>query len=258
MIESRAQRTLVKSPPELWAELSDPIPLARHLAEIDGGEIRITRVEPEKTVVWEGDRAGGTVELEPSGWGTKVTITLRQDLEPEAAGEEAVATPEAVVAIPEPVAMPEGAAAMPEPAAEVEAEVEPATPEPTAEGPPDQSANPASPVAPAGRLRRWLERRRARWSWSEEPDHAGAESASAPAGLATEPEPGAEPEPAAESEPVPAAEPAAVSEPVPAAEPPPTPAAATPPPPDSGRGDELLAGVLDSLGSAHHRPFSRS
>src|SRR3712207_7657547 len=27
------------------------------------------------TVAWEGDRARGTVELEPSGWGTKVTLT---------------------------------------------------------------------------------------------------------------------------------------------------------------------------------------
>src|SRR4051795_2486555 len=73
MPEPRAQRTLVKSPPELWAEISDVSTLARHLGEF--GEIRITRLEAETTVVWEGDRARGTVELEPSGWGTKVTIT---------------------------------------------------------------------------------------------------------------------------------------------------------------------------------------
>src|SRR5919198_4369033 len=70
-----AQRTLVKSPPELWAELSDAEALARHLGEF--GEIRITRLDPETTVAWEGERASGTVELEPSGWGTKVTITAR-------------------------------------------------------------------------------------------------------------------------------------------------------------------------------------
>ena len=46
MISSEVQRTLVKSPPELWAELSDPAALARHLGEL--GEIRITRTEPEK------------------------------------------------------------------------------------------------------------------------------------------------------------------------------------------------------------------
>src|SRR3954470_567208 len=73
MPEPRAQRTLVKSPPELWAEISDVATLARHLGEF--GEIRITRLEAETTVVWEGDRACGTVELEPAGWGTKVTIT---------------------------------------------------------------------------------------------------------------------------------------------------------------------------------------
>ena len=68
-----ANRTLVKSPPELWAELSDMAALARHLGEF--GEIRITRTEPESVVEWEGDLASGSVRLEPSGWGTKVTLT---------------------------------------------------------------------------------------------------------------------------------------------------------------------------------------
>src|SRR5215203_4036443 len=68
-----AKRTLVKSPPELWAELSDMSALARHLGEF--GEIRITRTEPESVVECEGDLASGFVRLEPSGWGTKVTLT---------------------------------------------------------------------------------------------------------------------------------------------------------------------------------------
>src|SRR3954471_3376464 len=75
MDEPRAQRTLVKSPPELWAEVSDPGALAGHLDAF--GDIRITRLDPESTVAWEGDRTRGTVELEPSGWGTKVTLTAR-------------------------------------------------------------------------------------------------------------------------------------------------------------------------------------
>ena len=50
MISSEVQRTLVKSPPELWTELSDPDALARHLGEL--GEIRITRTEPEKAAQW--------------------------------------------------------------------------------------------------------------------------------------------------------------------------------------------------------------
>ena len=68
-----AKRTLVKSPPELWAEVSDAGALARHLGEF--GEIRITRAQPESVVEWEGDLASGSVRLEPSGWGTRVTLT---------------------------------------------------------------------------------------------------------------------------------------------------------------------------------------
>ncbi len=51
MISSEVQRTLVKSPPELWAELSDPDSLARHLGAL--GRVRITHVEPESRVEWE-------------------------------------------------------------------------------------------------------------------------------------------------------------------------------------------------------------
>src|SRR3954466_14933376 len=75
MDEPRAQRTLVKSPPELWAEVSDPGALAGHLGAF--GEIRITRLEPASTVAWGGARARGAVEREPSGWGTRVTLTAR-------------------------------------------------------------------------------------------------------------------------------------------------------------------------------------
>jgi hypothetical protein len=77
MISSEVQRTLVKSPPELWAEISDPESLARHLGEF--GEIRITRVQPEQKVEWEGDRASGTVVIKPSGWGTKVKLTVTRE-----------------------------------------------------------------------------------------------------------------------------------------------------------------------------------
>src|SRR5579875_1069351 len=73
MSEVTASRTLVKSAPELLTVCSDPRSLGRHL---DGfGEIRITGLEPETAVAWEGERASGTVRLEPSGWGTRVTVT---------------------------------------------------------------------------------------------------------------------------------------------------------------------------------------
>src|ERR1700745_2626497 len=73
--EHEASRTLVKSPPELWAECSDAASLARHLGEF--GEIKITRLEPETAVAWEGERASGTVRIEPSAWGTRVTLTAQ-------------------------------------------------------------------------------------------------------------------------------------------------------------------------------------
>ena len=78
-----AKRTLVKSGPELWAELSDPGALARHLGPI--GAVRITRTTPETLVEWEGDHATGTVRLEPSGWGTRVVLTSESPPPPEAA-----------------------------------------------------------------------------------------------------------------------------------------------------------------------------
>jgi hypothetical protein len=93
MISSEVQRTLVKSPPELWAELSDPAALARHLGEL--GEIRITRTEPEKLVEWEAEGTKGTVAIKASGWGTKVTLSVSRELpaleatEPETVAEDA-------------------------------------------------------------------------------------------------------------------------------------------------------------------------
>ncbi len=83
MEQSTAARRLVKSPPELWAELGSEDSLGRHLAAF--GEIRITRVDPESTVAWEGDRVSGTVELAAAGWGTKVVLTARPHDAPPAA-----------------------------------------------------------------------------------------------------------------------------------------------------------------------------
>ncbi len=75
MPDTSISRTLVKSPPELWSEVSDLAALAEHLGEF--GEIAITRLEAGSTVAWEGETARGTVALEPTGWGTKVTLTAR-------------------------------------------------------------------------------------------------------------------------------------------------------------------------------------
>jgi hypothetical protein len=77
MAQLSDSRTLVRSAPELWTECSEAGALGRHLRVF--GEIRITRVEAETTVAWEGDAARGTVRLDPSGWGTRVTLTADTD-----------------------------------------------------------------------------------------------------------------------------------------------------------------------------------
>jgi hypothetical protein len=200
MIEHEASRTLVKSPPELWAELSDEASLAGHLAE-PFGEIRITRREPETTVAWEGERASGTVRIEPSGWGTRVTLTARAAQAGSPAPER---QPEAPDPEPEPPPAPD-----PEP-------LPPAAAEPRA-APTSQ----APPRGLRGRLFGWLRTK--------------------PAATKT-----ISPPPAVPKAP-PAPPPMRASSKAP--EPPPTPAMDP---------DAVLVGVLDSLGAAHHRPFSRS
>ena len=62
------QRTLVKSPPELWDELSSEPGISRWL----GDEIRIYKKEAPTRLEWTGRGARGVIELEPSGWGTRV------------------------------------------------------------------------------------------------------------------------------------------------------------------------------------------
>jgi hypothetical protein len=187
MTELQASRTLVKSPPELWAECSDAASLARHMGRF--GEIRITRLDPETTVAWEGERARGTVRIEPAGWGTKVILT-------------AVAVPEDPPTEEAPVAE-EPAVEMP---AEAPQEPEAVDPEPAAEPPP---------------RRRRFARFRALLR--------GPEPARDPEAVEAPPEP----------EPVEAA-----SEPEPA--------------PAMSETEAALAAALDSLGQAHHRPYSRA
>ena len=68
-----AKRTLVKSIPELWADVSDPDCLARHLGAFQA--VRIARLQPDTLVEWEGEHGRGQVELRSSGFGTRVTLT---------------------------------------------------------------------------------------------------------------------------------------------------------------------------------------
>ncbi len=229
MTEHEASRTLVKSPPELWAECSDAASLARHLGPF--GDIQITQLEPETAVAWEGERVSGTVRLEPSGWGTKVVLTATPSgtLEaPPVVVERDEAPPEAEA--------PEAPEAEAPEAPEAEAEAAPpeAAPEaaPIAPAPREETSEPAPRMGFFARLRRWM---------------SG----------------GGAPEPVAEPAPVTGPPPPAVEQPPPVADQPPP--VAEPPPvapaPVAGRrpdpGDALTA-ALDSLGQAHHRPYSRS
>jgi hypothetical protein len=240
MPEIQASRRLVKSPPELWAEVSDAASLARHLGEV--GEITITRLEPETTVAWEGERASGTVELAPAGWGTSVTLTAEplgaseqgppteQEPEPEPV---AVAEPEpepepAPVAPSEPVAPAEPAPVAPsEPVAATVGATKPArrswfarlfsrTPKPTTAPAPQPS------TADADRGGGGEDARRP----AEGPVGAPGRAGSDPTGPARQ---AAEPEPAEHEEPEPTPDPL----------------------------EGILTQALDSLGQAHHRPFSR-
>ncbi len=97
MISSEVQRTLVKSPPELWAELSDPAALARHLGEL--GEIRIVRTEPERVVEWTAEHTTGVVSIKPSGWGTRVTLSATRAPTASAPAQQHEAEAEAKVEV---------------------------------------------------------------------------------------------------------------------------------------------------------------
>src|SRR6185503_14714682 len=117
MPDLTAKRTLVKSPPELWEELSEVEGLSKHFGAF--GEIKITKLEPEHTVAWEGEHASGTVSIEPSGWGTKVTLHAELPEREEEPAAEKPREPEPVAEEPEPVAE------EPEPVAEEPVEEEP-------------------------------------------------------------------------------------------------------------------------------------
>ena len=65
-------RTLVKSRPEIWAELESAASLS---VAVGGASVLASR--PERWLRWEGARASGTAVLEPCGLGTKVTLTAQ-------------------------------------------------------------------------------------------------------------------------------------------------------------------------------------
>jgi hypothetical protein len=224
MTQHQTSRTLVKSTPELWAECSDAASLARHLGAF--GEIRITKLEPETAVAWEGTAASGTVKLEPSGWGTRVILTVTEG-------------PSSITAEPtEQITEPDDQLVEPgdqlvEPDRQI-AEPDDTTPSPL-EAPPTAEAEP-TPVR-SGLLFRLMLRLRRR-------AQEGPDPADRPLGEEPRDE---ELEPAVPPEPLIAE--ATVAE---------TTTADPPVRPEGRRGEDALAAALDSLGRAHHRPYSRA
>jgi hypothetical protein len=242
MTQHQTSRTLVKSAPELWAECSDAASLARHLGAF--GEIRITKLEPETAVAWEGAAASGTVKLAPSGWGTRVTLTLTEE------GSSVADAPDDVIEAPEPgIDGPEAVIDAPEPVID------------WPEDPPAESDDRSveSDDPPAGPLEAVL--------------RGEVEAAPARSGILARlmlrlrrraPEAAVDAEPAADE---PAAEergravhsePRGAESPIAATAGTETATAESPDPPDERRGENLLAAALDSLGRAHHRPYSRA
>ena len=298
MTEHVASRTLVKSPPELWAECSDATSLARHLDQF--GEIRITRLEPETAVAWEGERARGTVRFEPSGWGTKVILTAvaaEEELvpaEPEPSEEPEPPEPEPPLAAeaaeePDPNPVPPVVAeaveepdpdSVPPVVAEAVEEPDPdSVPPVVADAADDPDSDPEpDPMGVAEQVEA-IElnmdgpARRRRFSrlfgFFRAPPREPV--------LLVEPgtvqEPTREPEPAAEAEPQPEPwpapeterlpEPEVITEPELQAEPEPAPEPQSVAP-EAPAGTEMpateaaLTAALESLGQAHHRPYSRA
>jgi hypothetical protein len=266
MVSSEVERTLVKSPPELWAELSDPAALARHLGQL--GDIRITRTEPEKTVEWTAEHISGTVSIKPSGWGTtvKLTVTRESTQAPEAADSSTSTPVEDAAERSTPAQDPTSHAvetSAPEPAAEVAPEPH-SEPERNDQPPAEPAPQPVAAVQPESRrsfFARLFGRRRRLQPAIE---------------LALAVEVDLAPSPVeAEKDPFEAVRRVLAPEtfagahlfaPVQVAPAPPSPERASDIAAELQAAEEvdaeqvtaLLTAVLDRLGAAHHRPFSRA
>ena len=239
-VSTEVQRTLVKSPPELWSELSNPEVLARHLSGL--GEIRITSVEPETKVEWESEDASGVVQLKQSGWGTKVTLSVTRAapvVEEPSSESEAIA--ETGASEPEPVSLelelkPEPVAVQPEPVA-VEPEPIVIEPKPVAVIEPEPS--PVKPAPQPGFFTRLFRKRKAKQVAAIEPEpEIEVVALAAPEPIYPERPIEVKPEVLEQAKDL-AAELASVEAQM------------------TTETTELLTGVLDRLGAAHHRPFSR-
>ncbi len=272
MPSCEVQRTLVKSPPELWAELSDPASLAKHLGEF--GEIRTVRIEPETAVEWEAEDVRGIVELKASGWGTKVTLTaVREVAEEETPTPSVAAEPQSLEPLVEvdtelvKTVVESELAPLAEPDPESSALAEPvvlAEPEPELLAEPEPERRPGLFARLFRRRRKGLPTPAPEVLATDEPLATGESAAIEEPNLYESPAPH---ELVATGEFIPVGEHVVMEEPAPREAP--EPASAPPDRPDLAaelaqveqamveQDTALLTAVLDRLGAAHHRPFSR-
>jgi hypothetical protein len=79
---STIEKTLVKSPPELWELVDDRELMGRWSAELTGipgvVEVNVLEREPGDRLVWEAAKGDPRIELAlaEKGWGTNVTIRV--------------------------------------------------------------------------------------------------------------------------------------------------------------------------------------
>lgn len=85
-MESKANRTLVKSAPELWELADDLARMEAWMAGLVGAErpigVEVTAREPERILAWRTVEPGGedaqiALQLAERGFGTAVSITAR-------------------------------------------------------------------------------------------------------------------------------------------------------------------------------------
>ena len=93
-MESRAKRTLVKSPPELWELADDPARMGDWMAGLVGAghpvAVEVTDRDPQRILAWRANGIGGArariaIELAEGGFGTSVEVTA-QHSQPDLAG----------------------------------------------------------------------------------------------------------------------------------------------------------------------------
>lgn len=80
-----AEKTLVKSLPELWELVNQPERMQGLISALLGhaAEVKVTASEPEVRLAWEAaasqEQASIEIEMEEQGWGTHVKVEVRRD-----------------------------------------------------------------------------------------------------------------------------------------------------------------------------------